>query len=79
MPGMKDEISIWENGTNKHERKYCLTMVLQEAYKICTELPVSDKIKFSKFCDLCPKNVLLLKQSPVNQCKYILQEIFLLS
>lgn len=47
--------------------------------KICTELPVSDKMRFSKFCDLCPKNVLLLKQSPVNQCKYILQKIFLLS
>ena len=52
MPGMKDEISIWENGTSKCERKYYLTMVLQEAYKICTELPVSDKMEFSKFCDL---------------------------
>ena len=76
---MKDEFPIWENGTNKRERKYCLTMVLQEAYKNCPELSVSNKMKFSKFCDLCPKNVLLLKQSPVNQCKYIIQEIFLLS
>ena len=54
---MEDEITIWENGTKKHVRKYHLTMFLQEAYKIYTKLPVSDKVKFSKFCDLPPKNV----------------------
>ena len=76
MPGMKDEITILENGTKKHERKYYITMFLQEAYKIYTELPVFDKVKFSKFCDLRPKNVLLLKQSPVDQCKCKIHENF---
>ena len=28
MPGMKDEIAIWESGNKKHERKYYLTMFL---------------------------------------------------
>ena len=74
MPDMRDEITSWENGTKKHKTKYYLTMFLQEAYKISTELPVSDKGKFSKFCDLHPKNVLLLKQSPADQCKCKIHE-----
>ena len=60
MLGMKDEITVWENGTQKRERKYYLTIFLQEAHENYTELSVSYKVKFSKFCDLCPKNVLLL-------------------
>ena len=36
MPGMKDEIAIWENGNKKHERKYYLTVFLWERYKIYT-------------------------------------------
>ena len=31
---MKDEITIWENETKECERKYYLTMVLWEDYKI---------------------------------------------
>ena len=62
--------------TKKLERKYYLTMLLQEAYKIYTKLPVSYEVKFYKFCDLRPENVLLLKQSPVGQCKCILHENF---
>ena len=46
MSGMKDEISIWENITKKRERKYYLAMVVREAYKIYTELLVSDKVIF---------------------------------
>ena len=41
-----------------------------------TELPVSDKVKFCKFCDLRPKNVLLLK-SILDQCKSITIENFI--
>ena len=76
MPVMKDEITIWENGTTKHERKCYLTMFLQEAYKIYTESPVFDKAKFSKFCDLLQKNVLLKKESPVDQRKCLIHEKF---
>ena len=42
-----------------------------------TELPVSDKVKLCKFCDLRPKNVLLLKQSISDQCKSITIENFI--
>ena len=34
------------------------------------------KISFSKFCNLRPKNVLLLKNSPIDQCKCKLHENF---
>ena len=52
-------------------------MLLREAYKIYTELPVSGKVKFSKFCDLRPKDVLLLKQSPADQYKCIIYKNFI--
>ena len=42
-----------------------------------TELPVFDKVKFSKFCYPRPKNVLLLKQSLPDQCKSIIHENFI--
>ena len=61
---MKDEIIIWENGTKKDQRKYYLTMFMQEAYKIYTELPVSDKVTFPKFCDLCPKKCVATQATP---------------
>ena len=64
---MKDEITILENGNKKRERKY---------NQIYTKLPVSDKLKFPKFCDLSLKNVLLLKQSIANQYKCIIHENF---
>ena len=60
MPGMKDELTIWEKGVKRHEQKYYLTMFLQEAYNIYSNLPITERVKFSKFCELCPKNVLLL-------------------
>ena len=34
MPGIKDEITIWENGTKKRETNYYLIMFLQETYEI---------------------------------------------
>lgn len=76
MPGLKDEITIRENGTEK-QRKYYLTMFLREVYKSNTELPVSDKVKFYKFCDLCSKKLLLLKQSHVDKCKCIIHKSFI--
>ena len=41
-----------------------------------TKFPVSAKVKFSRFCDLRSKNILLLKQFPGDQCKYIIHENF---
>ena len=39
-----------------------------------TELTVSGKVKFSKFCKFCPKNMLPMRQSPADQCKCIIDE-----
>ena len=77
MPGMKDELTAWEKGAKRCEQKYYLAMFLREAYSIYINLPVTEKVKFSKFCELRPKNVLLLNQSPADQCKCMIHENFI--
>ena len=77
MPGMKDELTAWDKGAKRCERKYYLAMFLREAYSIYINLPVTEKVKFSKFCELCPKNVLLLNESPADQCKCMIHENFI--
>lgn len=70
MPGLKDEMVVWEKGEKKKMRKYYLTVFLREAYAIYKETVTEDKlVGFSKFCSLRPKNVLLLKNTPMDQCK----------
>ena len=68
MPGMKDEIVVWINGGKKRKRKYYMTMYLREAYAIFRELYPQYTISLSMFCQLRPKNVLLLHQTPADQC-----------
>lgn len=74
-PGMRDEITVWKDGKKKKLRKYFLTMFLREAYAIFQSLH-PDVVSFSKFCSLRPENVLLLKNSPVDQCRCRLHENF---
>ena len=73
MPSMKDELTIWE----RCERRYYLTMFLREAYNIYSNLPIIEKVKFSTFCELHPKNLLLLNQFPADQCKCMIHEYFI--
>ncbi|RUS87408.1 hypothetical protein EGW08_004862 [Elysia chlorotica] len=68
-PGMRDEVTLWEGGVKKKMRKYYLTMFLREAYKLFQASHSDVRIGFSKFCALKPKNVLLLKDTPSDQCK----------
>ena len=77
IQGMKDELPIWEKRVKRRERKYYLTMFLGEAYNIYSNLPITEKVKFSKFCELRPKNILLLNQSPADQCKCMIHENFI--
>ena len=44
---------------------------------IYSNLPITEKVKFSKFCELRPKNVLLLNQSPADHCKCMIHENFI--
>ena len=74
MPGMKDEMVVWDKEGNKErKRKYFLTMFLREAYAIYSS-EQSESVSFSKFAKLRPQNVLLLKNSPPDQCKCLVHE-----
>lgn len=76
-PGMKDEITLWEGGVKRKLRKYFLTMYLREAFEIFKSSFPDINIGFSKFCSLRPKNVLLLKDTPRDQCKCMKHENFI--
>ena len=76
-PGMKDEITLWEGGVKRKLRKYFLTMYLREAFEISKSSFPDINIGFSKFCSLRPKNVLLLKDTPRDQCKCMKHENFI--
>ena len=49
MPGVKDEVSIWEIGAKKHETKYYLAIIFWEVYRIFTEFPVKGSFNFVWF------------------------------
>ena len=49
MPGIKYEVSIWENGAKKHETKYYLIIIFWEVYRISTEFPVKGSFDFVWF------------------------------
>lgn len=77
-PGMKDEVTVWENGVKYKLRKYYLTMFLKEAFALFTEFHPEITIGFSTFAKLRPRNVLLLKDTPADQCKCMKHENFML-
>ncbi|XP_071034011.1 uncharacterized protein [Parasteatoda tepidariorum] len=77
-PGMKDSICVWEGGEKKVLQKHYLTMFLREAFSIFKEENPTFNICFSKFCSLRPKNVLLMKNTPSEQCKCKIHENFTL-
>lgn len=77
-PGMKDTICIWDNGIKKTLQKHYMTMFLKEAFYIFIEENPEFEVGFSKFCQLRPKNVLLLKSTPSEQCKCKIHENFML-
>lgn len=77
-PGMKDCMTSWKSGQKKKLQKYYLTMFLREAFQIYKEENKFTTIGFSKFCQLRPENVLLLKDTPSEQCKCKIHENFIL-
>ena len=76
MPGMKDVMVVWTSDGKSTLRKHYLTMFLREAYKVYCEENPDDKVGLSTFCNLRPTNVLLLKDSPSDQCKCFIHENF---
>ena len=75
IPSLKDETTEWENGKKKKWRKYFLTIFLREAH-IIFQSTYGEIMPFSAFCKLRPKNVFLLEDTPVDQCKCKLHENF---
>ena len=76
MPGKGDEMTIWTVEGRKRVWKYFLTVNLKEAYALYLESceKDDDKCSFSTFCNFRPKNVLLLDESPKQQCKCQIHE-----
>lgn len=77
-PGIKDVITVWQEGKKEKLQKHYMTMFLHEAFSVFKEENQEVKIGFSKFCSLRPKNVLLLKETPAEQCKCRLHENFIM-
>jgi len=71
MPGKGDEMTVWDDNGKHKLRKYYLTMFLKEAYALYLETCQNDEeiCSFATFCKLRPQNVLLLGNSPKDQCK----------
>lgn len=76
-PGANDFIVVWENGIKKKCQKHYLTLYLREAFCIFKEFFPNIEIGFSNFCSLRPKNVLLMKDTPSDQCKCLTHENFM--
>ena len=77
MPGMNDVMTVWTDNGKTKLRKHYLTLFLRESYHIYCGLYNRDSDKglaFSTFCDLRSKNVLLLGNSPKDQCKCMTHE-----
>ena len=78
MPGMHDEMTVWENGIKSKHRKYYLIMFLKEVYELFKQSYLDITVGFSKFASLRPANVLLLKDQHPDICKCEIHENFLL-
>ena len=76
-PGKDDFVTVREKGEKLKKRKYYLTVFLREAFAMFKELNPDVKIGFSKFCELRPTNVLLLKETPHEVCKCQIHEDFM--
>ena len=57
MPGMHDEMTVWENGIKSKCRKYYLIMFLKEVYELFKQSYPDITVGFSKFASLRPANV----------------------
>ena len=78
MPGLRDEMTVWSNGTKQKLRKYYLCHYVKEVYSMFKSAHPSIKVGFSKFASLRPQNVVLLKNQPEEQCKCKTHENFYL-
>ena len=72
-------MTVWVDDGKKKLRKHFLTMFLREAHFLYSVKLIHLKmekniISYSKFCKLCPVNVLLLDDTPIELCKCLIHE-----
>ena len=67
-PGLKDYVTVYEGGKKRQLQKHYLNMFLREAFSVFKARYPEISISFTAFCKLRPKNVLLLKNTPMDQC-----------
>lgn len=79
---VQNVMTVWSNTSKKKLRQHYLTMYLRDDHRPFYDLYCDEErskvIGFSTFCDLCPKNVLLLGSTPRDQCKCMIHENFFL-
>ena len=68
-PGMKDFITVWENDKKQRLRKYYSTVYLSEAHGIFKAKHPDVTIGYPAFCKKKTQNVLLLKNTPLDQSR----------
>ena len=73
MPGLNDVITVWDDSEKKKLRKYFFAMFFREAHEVYCQTQ-DNPVSFSTFCNLHPKNVLLLADSPKDQCRCLIHE-----
>ena len=77
MPGLNDVVTVWDDSGKKKLRKYYFTMFLREAHEVYCQTQ-DNPASFSTFCNLHPKTILLLADSPKDQYRCLIHEnIFL--
>ncbi|XP_047128746.1 uncharacterized protein LOC124809140 [Hydra vulgaris] len=77
-PGMKDTMVSWKSGKKETLHKFYLTVFLREGFFMFKEENPDLKIGFTKFTQLRPENVVLLKDTPKDQCRCKIHENFTL-
>ena len=66
VPGMKDFISVLFEGKRQHVQKRLVLCNLREAYEQFKQTYPDQKIGFSKFAELRPKECVLARFAPWN-------------
>ena len=72
-------VTIWSSAGDRVKlRKHYMNMYLREAHWLFCNLGEENEISFAQFCKIRPPNVLLLQETPMDQCKCIIHENFFL-
>ena len=72
-PGMKEYVKV---GKEKRQKRYLL-MTLRETFALYEMEPHEEVVKFSKFCELRPKEVITYGKTPLEACCCLIHKNFI--